>query len=358
MLFGYPIAVTENNWLHDCIVAVISSVHALVEAGQPYPTWPSIVPEVHRETMRRRTGLRNRISAYDNALRGLPRADRDIILAAATDQNRIEDLLSGTSNCNPIGALHENVHEPVERLFDFAFELLSALELRDRHYEGIYDAAAEHICPFCGLEYFDAPGTRREDLDHYLAKSRYPFAAVNLRNLVPMGNKCNAKYKHAKDLLYREDGTRRVALDPYNHTAISVGLDESEPFGGSSGHIPRWVVGFVPESQAIQTWDEVFSVRERYRESHLDPDYLSWLDGFRKWARREGVSADSDEALVDALGRYEQIWLDVGLKDRAFLKAAVFRMLRRHCENGHQRLMEMLKNLVEPLKRVGPEQQA
>lgn len=354
MLFGYPIAVTENNWLHDCIMAVLANVHALADTGQPYPPWPQIVPEAHRQAIRSRHGLRNRISAYDNVLRGLTQADRDTILAAMTDQNRIEDLLSGTSNCTPIGGLHEGVRGPVESLFDFAFELLSVFELRDRQYEGIYAAAIEHVCPFCGMEYFEAPGTRREDLDHYLAKSRYPFAAANLRNLVPMGSKCNAKYKLATDLLYSDDGTRRVAFDPYNHIAISVGLDESEPFGGTSAHIPRWAVAFDPESQAVQTWDEVFSVRERYRESHLDPDYLIWLDGFQKWARRENVRADSDEAIVEALGRYEQIWVDGGMKDRAFLKAAVFRMLRRHCENGHQRLMDMLKNLVEPLARVGP----
>lgn len=35
-----------------------------------------------------------------------------------------------------------------------------------------------------------------------------------------------------------------------------------------------------------------------------------------------------------------------------FLKAAVFRMLRRHCEAGHQRLKEQLRDLVAPLVKT------
>ncbi|MCK7494405.1 MAG: hypothetical protein MZW92_26920 [Comamonadaceae bacterium] len=61
--------------------------------------------------------------------------------------------------------------------------LLTKIGIRDRRYQAIYKSAMYHMCPFCGCEYFDAPGAPREDLDHYLAKSRYPFAAVNLEIL-------------------------------------------------------------------------------------------------------------------------------------------------------------------------------
>ena len=242
MLFGYPLAATQNNWLHDCVLEAVKKVHALVEARKRYPAWPEILPDKHQSTLKSRTGLRDRLKAYNTTLRKLSsKGERDAVLAAVTDQNRISDLLSNASNCATLDALPSGIHDAVTSLFDYAFELLADLKVRDEHYKVIYDAAIAHVCPFCGTERFDAPGAPREALDHYLAKSRYPFAAANLRNLVPMGHKCNSNYKRAVDVLYDANGGRRVVFDPYNHTNIYVVLDDSDPFDGSTPNTPRWI---------------------------------------------------------------------------------------------------------------------
>lgn len=348
MLFGYPIAATQNNWLHDCLCEAVRNIHTIAEAGKRYPTWPLVLPKAHRARLKTRTGLRDRVKAYNQAIRGLAKADRDIVLQAVEAENRIPDLLSGACDCATLDDMPKVVREPIEDLFGFAFDLLTDLNLRDQQYAAIYMAAPEHICPFCGTEYFDAPGAAREALDHYLTRSRYPFAAANLRNLVPMGHKCNSSYKLASDLLRCADGSRRVAFDPYNHTKVGVLLDDSDPFHGATEHTPRWDIRFEPETPAVPTWDEVFSVRERYRRDHLDPSFPNWLRLFGQWVRRSRLQTDTDEALVAALRQYEEFWVEQGLHDRAFLKAAVFRMLRRRCETGHQRLMEQLRNLVVP----------
>ena len=143
-----------------------------------------------------------------------------------------------------------------------------------------------------------------------------------------------------------------MVFDPYNHTKIGVVLDDSDPFDGSTPNTPRWVVKFAPDTPAVQTWDDVFSIRERYRESHLDRDFGRWLAGFRSWARSANLQADTDDKLVDALKRYEEYWAASGIQDRAFLKAAVFRMLRKHCEEGHQRLRDQIRDLVAPLAKT------
>lgn len=348
MLFGYPIAATTNNWLHESLVQAVRNIHAAVDANSPSPAWPKIFPNKYQGELGSRTGLRKRLRAYDLAIRGLAKYDRDAVLAAVADQNRIAELLSAACTCASIDGLHSNVREAIRNLFDFGFELLTEVGVRDEHYKVIYESSAGHICPFCGTEYFEAPGAPREALDHYLAKSRYPFAAANLRNLAPMGHKCNSSYKQAQDLLHVSNGGRRVAFDPYSHAAITIVLDDSDPFGGATTNAPSWVIHFLPDTPAAKTWDDVFSIRTRYRQSHLDRDYLSWLGGFSKWARREGVQIDTDAGLVDALGRYEEFWVDLGIQDRAFLKAAVFRMLRRRCEQGHERLKRLLRDLLAP----------
>jgi hypothetical protein len=346
VLFGYPITATSNNWLHECLTQAVRNVHAAVDANRECPAWPEIFHSKYQSMLKSRTALQKRVKAYDKAIRGLSKHDRDAILAAVADQNRIAELLSGAYDCASIDSLHPSARSSIIDLFDFGFYLLTGLGIRDAHYEAIYHSIAVHVCPFCGIEPFEEPGAHREALDHYLAKSRYPFVAANLRNLVPMGYKCNSSYKKAKDLLRDGKGVRRVAIDPYSHSAIKVVLDDSDPFGGSTETIPNWKIDFLPNLPVAQTWDDVFEIRMRYRQSNLDRDYANWLDTFSRWARRDGVQTDTDEGLVKALRRYEEIWVDNGIQDRSFLKAAVFRMLRLRCEQGHERLKRLLRDLI------------
>jgi hypothetical protein len=346
LLFGYPIAATHDNWLHECLCEAIRSIHDAANAGSCYPGWPAILPVTQRGRLSARTGLRDRLANYDKAVRRLSIVNRARVLQAVTDQNRISDLLAGTCSCVTIDGLPRTIRRSVESLFGYAYTQLTDLGLRDRHYRVIYDSVRDHVCPFCGTEYFDAPGAPREDLDHYLAKSLYPFAAANLRNLVPMGHKCNSKYKLAADILCCADGTRRVVFDPYDHADVVVLLDDSDPFSGATGNTPKWEVRFEPDSPAVSAWDEIFKVRERFCRDHLDPSFASWIRIFGEWACSIGLNLATDDAIVDALARYESFWRESGMQDRAFLKAAVFRMLHRHCEAGHRRLLDLIKDLT------------
>ncbi len=122
-------------------------------------------------------------------------------------------------------------------------------------------------------------------MDHYLARSIYPFAAVNLLNLVPMCHECNSDYKKAADMVRHANGKRRVAFDPYNHTKVDVRLDQSIPFAGKGGHLPDWKIELSPMSPEVDTWNDVFNVRQRYRNDFLDEDYESWIERCSQWRR-------------------------------------------------------------------------
>jgi len=345
VLFGYPIQSTQNNWVHECICTAIREIHAFVDAGGAYPAWPDILPLAHRKVLKPKWGLRDRLRDYDRAARLLSQPQRDEVLAALAGENQIADLLADAHDCIRADGLPQAIRTEVDALFDFSFGLLAKLSVRDDHYAAIYDAAPAHMCPFCGTEYFDAPGAPREALDHYLAKSLYPFAAANLRNLVPMGYKCNSSYKAAKDILRRDDGSHRRAFDPYVHAAVSITLDDSEPFGGTTEHTPRWEIRFDPETPESLTWNEVFSLKDRYRRDHLDQDFRTWLDQFAKSAKQKGAVGTAAE-LMERLDWFEKLQAFAGLQDRAFLKTAVFRMLRLKCEAGDQRLLDQLMSLV------------
>jgi len=349
MLFGYPIqAVTSNNWLHECLVEILISVHESVKTSQAPPIWPDIVPEQIRGALQSRTGLRDRLLDYHKGLLGLTQPERDQILQTLMDQNRIADLLSTQCNCKTISDLPSNMQGLVSELFHFAFTLLTPLGVRDAHYEMIYSSAQYHVCPFCGCEYFDAPQSRREALDHYLPVSEYPFAAANLHNLVPMGNKCNSRYKTAQDILRGKGGRRRKAFNPYSHTNVKISLDNSVPFAGKDGQIPSWEIDFEPDCEEVSTWNEVFQIRDRYIRDVLDDLFKSWLNDFANWycSMPTRFPPSDVSELIDAIQRYANYLDQYGFKDRVFLKAATFRMLQRQCQLGNQRLARLITGIV------------
>lgn len=353
MLFGYPISATADNWLHDCLCEILQLIHTCVETGKSLPAWPEFIPDPYRNRLQKRKGLKEKLISYRTTLEKLTTVEQKQIYQALHDQNQILLLLSCQLNCDSISDLPKTIHDPVKELFDFAFKLLTDLEIRDKHYKLIYDAVPSHTCPFCGCENFDAPRVPREALDHYLAASKYPFAASNLRNLVPMGNKCNSRYKLAQDILTKDDGTRRKSFDPYNCTGIRLSLNNSKPFAGTltrTGQVPRWQIEFEPNIEEVLTWDEVFHIRERYEKDVLDPEFKSWLNDFKRWCKSAKVVPSSDQELLDAIERYATYYEEMGMSDRAFLKAAVFRMLYTHCKKGNQQLIDFITDVVNGVK--------
>jgi len=362
MLFGYPIEATTENWLHECLEQILKFIHSNLASGCTSTDWVAAISEPYQARLRTRLSvtskpnpkklsLGDKINNYQKSLVALTELERLQILKAFSDQNNIAVLLSGDSTCETIADLPEVIHEPVKTLFESAFSLLTDLEIRDKHYKLIYDASKYHVCPFCGCECFDAPGAKREALDHYLPEKKYPFAAANLRNLVPMGNKCNSRYKLAQDILVREDGTRRKSFDPYNLQKITICLENSQPFSGTIGKtgepLPKWIIDFSVDTDEVTTWDEVFKIRERYERDVLDEGFNSYLREFGNYCRSWDSIPTSKEELLDAISRYASFQENNGFKDQAFLKAAVFRMLYVRCQNGDQRLINFIRDVVK-----------
>lgn len=355
MLFGYPINATVDNWLHECFCEVIQSIHNNVAIGKTTDEWSEVIPVQYRDRLKSRLQGRGKLGSnlndYQVALAELTTIEQDRILKAFNDQNQIALLLSCQCDCETITKLPLSIHEPVKILFKYAFELLEDLEIRKKHYNIIYNSIPSRICPFCGDENFAAlgsQGSRREALDHYLLKDSYPFAAANLRNLVPMGYKCNSQYKNTKDLLYKDDGIRRRSFDPYNHGTVVISLDNSQPFTGIRGELqeplPKWQIDFGSNSEEIDTWNDVFCIRDRY-SNVLNDEFKNWFEIFCQWCRRR-INPQSDREIIDAIKRYAEDRESEGFGERAFLKAAVFKMLYVHCQKGNQRLINFISYYV------------
>ena len=341
MFFGYPAAAVVDNWFHDALTAILHSVHQAVAGGGQPSAWPDIIPVAHRPALRRRTGIRDRLAAYQAAFTALNAQERALVHDALSDQNKIAELLDGRLDCLTIDELPEGIRGPARLLFEFAFELLVDLKIRDAHYERIDAALDDKICPFCGINGFDAPGGKREDYDHYLPESEYAFAGCNLWNLVPMCKKCNSLYKLATDPLW-DGNRRRRAVNPYATTGFTLDITASVPFAGSKPNLPRWQIAFVPRAEEAETWDQIFSLRERLQRDVFDRHYTAWTKEFASWCitapRQVATAAD----VLPALAGYENYLRRIGRQDRAFFKLALCKLHQTLCAGGNARVANVL----------------
>lgn len=345
MFFPYPIAATEDNWLHEGVCSMLGFIHECAAQAAKPPTWADLIKKSGCTKLMGKTGLRDRVATYQSAFLKLKEPERRQVMQSLNEQNAIPELLSGESNCTTLDELPESIREPIKDIFVFAYGLLTDLGVRDDMYSRIYESIPDKLCPFCGCERFDFPTAKREALDHYLAKSIYPCAAANLKNLVPMGNKCNSKYKLSQNIIV-DNGVRRKAHYPYDCIGVKISLDPSVPFGGIKDQVPQWKLEFNPGSQEVKTWNDVFEIMVRFIRDELNPSYNTFLREFRNWCKASKRIPDSIVELRSGLEDYAKNMDENGLADRAFLKAAVFRMLHLHCSRGDTRLSEFLLNVV------------
>lgn len=158
--------------------------------------------------------------------------------------------------------------------------------------ESYYEDGFFNLCPFCGLETYQLlENEGRPDYDHLLAKgySLFVFAAVNLKNLVPIGIRCNKK-KGTNHLLYFDEkrAKRTISFFPYESpphpfTQFYFKLVCDELPNNKNAWKGKWRVEIIQNDpnndtleKKIDTWDRIFGIKGRYSE-YIQDNYKSLL---------------------------------------------------------------------------------
>ena len=240
-----------------------------------------------------KTELRNLFkSVFDKYKAILDFNERTKIIDAFNSCNQIIDLCS-----NDLGSLYieindidNSISEDIVNVFQYLytnalnhpdFLLFSDDNLKDS-LTRFTEKNDLDLCPFCGLEtMIQLKGQPRLALDHWLNKSKFPFASINFDNLVPIGNDCNSSgVKGSKNVLKASDKiTRAKSYYPY---IIHNGLDVTivcvvEP--NITNLNGEWKLSIKPkdikDSEIFISWLFIFNVIERY-EDYLNKIVLRW----------------------------------------------------------------------------------
>lgn len=357
MLFTFPPEALSCNWVNQKVTEALNAGMDAIDDGRAPPAWPGILPADKRDVLRRRTALRPKVTAFWDAYSGLSPADRTCLRDAIIRQTNLPIVYSDiTLPCPCLGDIPAEMRDSVKALSKYLFGQLGEIKedgkaLRDIQFE-ICQNHGVRICPYCGLDYFQPVGTKRNALDHLMPISKYPFVSADFRNLPPTCHSCNSLYKLDQDILFDEVGARRLCSDPYSGPVYRVTLNGSLFGKGNEVKgftLPRWQIGFDgPTAQQAVTWDAVYEIKSRLG-SILDADFLSWVEHFASWFVKEIGTGKSSNEVAETLPRYIENVIQDKFEDRAFLKAEAFRFLNSSCAdpiNGND-IKEWLWGFVE-----------
>lgn len=215
---------------------------------------------------------------------------KEYIRNAFDTNNSIEELCTNPNFGPPV--LYSDIHRisaslatALQKFFRYLWDngidlcaMRDAFGSLENHFEIFCDENDENVCPFCGINPLER--CQIEDYDHYLPKGTYPFISVNFRNLVPMCQRCNSRYKHVESPIVDDDNNRRKSFYPFSqlHPGISIqiGLNTRDINSVNSENI-NLEIECENHDEEIQTWKSLFGIEMRYK------DRCSSKNGGRAW---------------------------------------------------------------------------
>ena len=190
--------------------------------------------------------LKDKIDSIYSKCQVLTEEQKGQIKNAFITNNKIQEICDGLLPIEQ-DVIPESVRKELKELMIYFYDSLLDLKKVPGTKKDFYEKLmlANHIksCPACGLYRVESWESKdREPFDHYLPKSKYPFASVNFLNLIPICHKCNSNSKKTKNPISKFG----KAFYPYSQEAHNIKLKvkwnkDLDFFGltGSNAEIPK-----------------------------------------------------------------------------------------------------------------------
>lgn len=266
----------------------------------------------------------------------LNRIQIKLLKRAVHNNNKIRELCNG--DVEPVKYEHiESINTDLKKaiklfcdcLYDHCIKLepfYISFENINTYYKTVVKKSS--ICKCCGInKVLTQFHTHRSALDHYLPRKHYPFNSLNFKNLIPICDICNGKYKLSEDTLYithnkgkkNENKTRTVAFYPYSRTTHSIDIDITFTKNFDSTIEPKDIeieLTCIGNTDKVESWDRIFGIKENYKAEcctdemrmHYEEQYIAMMN--------RGIS---HKDYIDDLGRNK--YGDVNFLKIPFLEA-------------------------------------
>lgn len=283
------------------------------------------------------SGLKDRLNRVFCEFKKIDQSQKNKLQLALTQNVRIRELCCGDNNPVQYNELQNDFQKELKELFRYLYEdLLDNQSFKNKYY-GLKKHFEEFCtknkrytcCPFCGLYRLNAyADITRDDYDHYLPKSKYPFNSINFKNLMPLCRECNRTYKNSNDPIFDKENKRRKAFYPFDN--LTKGVSIFVAINGY-GHDPikdaNWQIGLscIPGMyEEINTWDDLYKISIRYR-AFIIQKMDEWIGYIIRRYKKEAVNRNIN--FETFMKEYIEELNEEPFMDQFFLRKAVFECL-------------------------------
>ena len=242
------------------------------------PKYRSLIDDVNVEY------ILNPLTEAYAICRTLSRKDLNVLKSAVLQNNRIRELCNGEikpvlyADIEKINArLSEQIKVFCDKLYDESINKAAfyrQFETIDAYYKQLVGRSS--ICRLCGInKVLTKFHKHRSALDHFLPRKYFPFASINFKNLVPICDTCNSKYKLGENPILkilnkgttREQVRRVKAFYPFRTESpdIQISITFNKTF--SSNIEPEDIeieLSCAGNDEQIESWDRLFGIKENY----------------------------------------------------------------------------------------------
>ncbi len=272
MIRAYKYIDTVHSKLHEYVIAFFRKIEIDSNGFRDELFEPDFLPIVNRH----RKILKTRFKIIYEYVVKLSIIDRETFCQRVIESNQIEEICRGEYKPTSFIGTSSGINQTLKGLFlDLYNQVLDGDPFRDNikstlrnHFDQFCNANVDITrCPICGIgELKNAHDITRDQYDHYLPKSIYPFSSINFYNLVPCCKDCNSfETKGDKDVIALSNGRLFFPYDT-NHKGISLVVNVKHDNPEIENII--WELIFsTPDNKnkEIESWKEIYSIEGRYQ---------------------------------------------------------------------------------------------
>lgn len=299
-----------HNYLHNFFIQLFD------EVNPTYDHTHHIHADFKEIITKYKTQIDDKLAAIFSAYNVLHLAEKQIVQTAYNNNNNIEGICNKSVKPYIYDDLPISIQPLIRELYDsngILYKMLTAKdgysEIKDKcgnlktHFENFRKQNMYSICPFCGMENILTEYDKlKNEYDHYIPKSEYPFCSINFKNLVPVCDYCNKSgNKGSKDIPFVPKSNPKIQEELYNPYSadfpdhkIVLNIDAKDT---DLKDINSWnlEIDCIPSknSKRKERWMEIYNIESRYKAKIAGDSYI-WKERIiKKYNNNCKINGDS-----------------------------------------------------------------
>lgn len=306
MLKSYSYIETKHQELHNCVIAFFDRIENETNDFSD----DFFDAEFLKVAKRHKKVVYGQLKSIYEITKTWPQDQRTELCKQIRESNQIDDICSNTISPKMLDKDVIGVSKVLRELFLALYnQVLDGKIIREewnitmrQHFDAFRAVNGDIItCPICGISPIKTDcDKQRDQYDHYLPKSLYPYSAVNFKNLVPTCTDCNStQVKGDKDIIRIANNNPLFFPFDENHSNIEITCELT--LNADVLEDIEWELTYSSDQEndnQIRAWKEIYSIENRHK-SFIQGRLKSWLKSYIKYSQTPllvALSADIKKA--------------------------------------------------------------